>query len=94
MTTMTTPDSATDSRSGLATLAEIESAALKLNDSEKSELVTLLGGVIEPSSEIEPDEEEQQWRAEIQRRVDDIRQGRVVGRDGEAVMREALARFA
>ena len=83
-----------DQQHGLLTLAEIESAALKLNDSEKSELVTLLGGVIEPSAEIEPDEEEQQWRAEIQRRVDDIRQGRVVGRDGETVIREALARFS
>jgi Putative addiction module component len=94
MTSSTSVNTTNNSPSGMMTLAEIESAALKLNDSEKAELVVLLGGAFPSVDMGEADPDEERWQAEIQRRVDDIRQGRVVGRDGEVVMREALARYS
>ena len=80
----------------LRTLAEIESAALKLDAAERSELVRLVAGTIEGvgEQEGEPGDDDRLWLAEIERRVNEIRQGKVVGRDGETVMREALARFS
>ena len=80
----------------LRTLAEIESAALKLGPSERLELVKLLAGTIMESGEKlgDPGGEDQVWLEEIERRVNDIRRGNVVGRDGDTVLREALARFS
>ena len=83
----------TSAMSELRTLAEIESAALKLDAVERSELVKLVAGTLEDLDE-NPSEDDVQWVAEIERRVSEIRQGKVVGRNGETVMREALARFS
>ena len=83
----------TSAMSELRTLAEIESAALKLDAVERSELVKLVAGTLEDWDE-NPSEDDVQWVAEIERRVSEIRQGKVVGRNGETVMREALARFS
>lgn len=86
----------TQAVSELRTLAEIESAALKLDAAERSELVRLVAGTIEgiDSMEGEPGDDDQLWLAEIERRVNEIRQGKVVGREGATVMREALTRFS
>ena len=80
----------------LRTLAEIESAALKLGPSERLALLKLLAGTITESGERlgDPDGEDQVWLDEIETRVNVIRQGNVAGRDGDTVMREALARFS
>ena len=83
----------TSAMSELRTLAEIESAALKLDAVERTELVKLVAGTIEDWDE-NSSEDDVQWVAEIERRVSEIRQGKVVGRNGETVMREALARFS
>ena len=83
----------TSAMSELRTFAEIESAALKLDAVERTELVKLVAGTIEDWDE-NSSEDDVQWVAEIERRVSEIRQGKVVGRNGETVMREALARFS
>ena len=82
--------------SELRTLAEIESAALKLDVAERAQLVQIIAASLDAAGEAldEPTEENRIWWAEIERRVAEIRQGTAVGRDGETVMREALARYS
>jgi hypothetical protein len=77
--------------SELRTLAEVESAALKLSLAERLELVKLLVGTIDAGETLGDD---RRWLEEFERRVYEIRQGIVIGRDGDTVMREALARFS
>ena len=76
-------------------LMEIEPNALALSEADRAKLAfQLLVSLHDVASEAEEDEQHRLWRETIERRVREIREGSAVGRDGETVMREALARLA
>lgn len=80
----------------LRTLAEIESAALKLDAVERAELVRCLAVSLDQSGEADGEmtEEDRRWLVEIERRVQEVRDGKAVLRDGPTVMQELLAKFS
>ena len=80
----------------LRTLAEIESAALKLDVAERAQLVQIIAASLDAAGEAldEPTEEDRIWWAEIERRMQEVREGKAVLRDGPTVMKELLARFS
>ena len=80
----------------LRTLAEIESAALKLDVAERAQLVQIIAASLDAAGEAldEPTEEGRIWWAEIERRMQEVREGQAVLRDGPTVMKELLARFS
>ena len=80
----------------LQTLAEIESTALKLDAAERAELVRCLAVSLDQSGEADGEmtAEDRRWLAEIERRVQEVRDGKVVLRDGPTVMQELLAKFS
>ena len=80
----------------LRTLAEIESAALKLDVAERAQLVQIIAASLDAAGEAldEPTEEDRIWWAEIERRMQEVREGQAVLRDGPTVMKELLARFS
>ena len=91
MTTAVSPSAA-----GLPTLAEVESAALALAVADRMQLVRVVIASIDNADESEEEltEEDRLWWATIERRIQEVREGQVVLRDGPTVMKELLARYA
>ena len=69
-------------------IESIKSQVLGLPTADRVELVSFLLDSLEPD-----DETEQEWRAEISRRVADIRSGRAVGRPLEGGLAELRERY-
>jgi len=81
----TTPSNATADLS----LDQIEAAAARLNPAEREELLQRL---IELEHPADPDVEAA-WDAEIARRLEEVRSGKVQLLDGEEVMREMREKY-
>ena len=82
--------------SGLPTLAEVETAALALAVADRVQLVRVVVASIDHADESDQEltEEDRLWWATIERRIQEVREGKVVLRDGPTVMKELLARYA
>jgi len=70
--------------------------ALKLSERERGQLVARLVRSLEPhdDEELDPQDWEAAWSAEIERRMRDVREGASELVDGEAAFRAATARIA
>lgn len=72
------------------TFDEIARAALLLPESEKAGLARTLLRSLEPKEESGV---EAAWEIEIARRLEEIREGRAIGRPAEEVFRDIRARY-
>jgi putative addiction module component (TIGR02574 family) len=76
----------------MSTLVEIETAFEKLSARDREEFAEWYEGRL---AQVGPDPEiDQLWAAEIQRRLEDIRSGKVQAIPGEPVMAELRRRYA
>lgn len=93
--TMTATDSSQEGKA-LRDFAEIESAALQLEPIQRLELVRSVAKSLDAEGEFLDDmiDGDPNFWAEIERRVQDVREGKVVLRDGPTVMKELLARYS
>jgi putative addiction module component (TIGR02574 family) len=76
----------------MSTLVEIETAFEKLSARDREKFAEWYEGRL---AQVGPDPEiDQLWAAEIQRRLEDIRSGKVQAIPGEPVMAELRRRYA
>ncbi len=68
-------------------VAELKSKIDNLSIAEREELANLL------FASLDQEQTQESWRAEINRRLDEIRTGAAAGRPIEDVLREARGRF-
>jgi putative addiction module component (TIGR02574 family) len=74
------------------TTEEIAAAALKLERGERAKLASrLIRSLDAEEAELSPEEWERVWAEEVDRRLEDLRQGRVKGVPGEEVFARARA---
>ena len=67
----------------LTMIDEVEAAALQLPRADRARLAERLIASLEPAPEVEAS-----WKAEVQRRVEELRSGAVPSIPGEQVFRE------
>jgi len=79
----------------MAALEKVLEEALSLNEDERSELVARLLPTLEPDDGETLTEEEWQaaWSVELEKRVNEVRDGSVEIVDGEELMREMRRRI-
>lgn len=74
------------------TTEQIAAAALKLERGERAKLASrLIRSLDAEEAELSPEEWETVWAEEVDRRLEDLRQGRVKGVPGEEVFARARA---
>ena len=76
-----------------ATLKQVANDARSLAPAERDKLLAMLIHDLHPDEDLPAEDIEKAWDVEIERRVEEIKSGKVVGRPMEQVLNELRAKY-